>query len=120
MTNKTVQQRLCTEPNEEPEALRFAVAFEEGVSQHRSLGGGQEVKLEPLCQINESARTPCSRCGIEFTTNHLQKCKAMNEQCRSCGRFDHFARMCKRVRNTNSRGNDNIKGKQQLEHSHQD
>ena len=36
MNNKTVQQRLCTEPKEEPEeALKFAIAFEEGISQQK-------------------------------------------------------------------------------------
>ena len=43
MNNKTVQQRLCTEPKEKPEEpLKFAVAFEEGISQQKSFSG--EVK----------------------------------------------------------------------------
>ena len=45
MNNKSVQQRLCTEPKDEPEeALRFVVAFEERISQRKSFGGGSEVK----------------------------------------------------------------------------
>ena len=32
-----VQQNLCTEPKENPEeAFRFAVAYEEGVNQHKA------------------------------------------------------------------------------------
>ena len=63
MNNKTVQQRLCTEPKDEPEeALRFEVAFEEGISQQRSSGGGSEVKAEPVCVINERPKNPCTRC----------------------------------------------------------
>ena len=35
--NKTVQERLCIEPEENPqEALRFAVALEEGISHQKS------------------------------------------------------------------------------------
>ena len=38
MNNETAQQRLCTEPKEEPEvAFSFAVAFEEGISQKEAL-----------------------------------------------------------------------------------
>ena len=37
MNNKMVQQTLCTEPKDDPqEALRFAVAYEEGISQHQT------------------------------------------------------------------------------------
>ena len=72
MNNKTVQQRLCTEPKEEPEeALKFAVAFEEGISQQKSFSGGNETKAEPVYQINERVKNPCTRCGAEFTTNQL-------------------------------------------------
>ena len=40
LNNKTVQQQLDSEPKEEPEeALGYAVAFEEGISQQRSFGG---------------------------------------------------------------------------------
>ena len=40
MHNKTVQKRLCTEPKEQPqEALHFAIAFEEGMSQQKNFGG---------------------------------------------------------------------------------
>ena len=43
MNNKTVQQRLCTEPKDTPdEVLRFALAFEEGISQQRSFDGEVE------------------------------------------------------------------------------
>ena len=51
MNNKTVQQQLCTEPKEEPEEeFRFAMVFEERISQQRNFGGGQEMKREPVCQ----------------------------------------------------------------------
>ena len=77
MNNKTVQQRLCTEPKEEPEeALSFAVAFEEGISQQKTFGGENETKAVPVYQSNERVKNPCTRRGADFTTNHLQRCKA--------------------------------------------
>ena len=111
MNNKTVQRRLCTEPNEKPEeALKFVVALEEGISQQKSFSGENETKAEPVYQINERVENPCTRCGAEFTTNHLQRCKAIKEQCRSYGVNGHFARMCRRAKPTNQRGNGNFRG----------
>ena len=40
MNNKSVQERLCTEPNGElQEAFRFAIAFEEGIHQQKTFEG---------------------------------------------------------------------------------
>ena len=58
LNNRTVQQRLCTKPKELPvESIRYAVAFEEGISEQRSFGDGAEVKTEPVCVLNESPKT---------------------------------------------------------------
>ena len=82
MNNKTVQQRICTEPKDDPEeALRFAVAFEERISQRKSFGGGSEVEIEPIYAIKERLKNPCTRCGLEFSQNHLSLCKAKTEKC---------------------------------------
>ena len=41
VNNKMVQQKLCTEPKEEQqEAFRFAVAYEEGITQHKTFETG--------------------------------------------------------------------------------
>ena len=45
MQNKTVQERLCTEHEEEPhETLRFAIVFEEEISQQKNFAGYSEKK----------------------------------------------------------------------------
>ena len=56
MNIKTVKQRLWIEPkDEQEEASRFAVAFEQGRNQQRSSGGGaSKVIAEPVCTIKES------------------------------------------------------------------
>ena len=65
MNNKSVQQRLCTEPKDEPEkALRFVVAFEERISQRKSFGGGSEVKTGRNNSQEEPKRQNCTRCQV--------------------------------------------------------
>ena len=105
MHNKTVQERLCTEPKENTqEALRFAVPFEEGISQQKSFMGSNDIKKEPIFAIDNKRKNPCTRCGMEFVQNHLTICKAKKEKCRNCGIIGHFMRMCKRPKTANFRG----------------
>ena len=105
MHNKTVQERLSTEPKENTqEALRFAVAFEEGISQQKSFMGSNDITKEPIFAIDNKRKNPCTRCGMEFVQNHLTICKAKKEKCRNCGIIGHFMRMCKRPKTANFRG----------------
>ncbi len=64
------------------------------------------VKIEPVAALRSQTRssasprrnttnTPCRNCGKEFRPGHLQKCPARGVQCRSCGKRDHFARVCR-------------------------
>ena len=60
MNNKTVQQRLCTQPKDEPEdALRFAVAFEERISHLSSCKAKPEnaVIAEALATFRACAKS---------------------------------------------------------------
>ena len=112
MNNKKIQQKLCTEPKNDPEeAFRFAVAYEEGISQHQTFENGKpEIKSEPIYAVTEK-RNPCTRCGPEFSQNHISVCKARNEKCRNCAVIGHFARMCKRPKTGNTRGRGNTAGR---------
>ena len=105
MNNKSVQQKLCTEPKDDPqEAFRFAVEYEEGISQHKAYESStKESKSEPVYAVTER-KNPCTRCGLEFSQNHLEVCKAKKERCRNFSTIGHFARMCKRPKNGNVRG----------------
>ena len=105
MNNKNVQQKLCTEPKDDPqEAFRFAVAYEEGISQHKAYENAtKEIKSEPVYTVTEK-KNPCKRCGLELSQNHLTVCKAKNERCRNCSTIGRFARMCKRPKSGNIRG----------------
>ena len=47
MHNKTVQERLCTDPKNQPqEALRFAITFGEGIAQQQNYTGGSTKKQD--------------------------------------------------------------------------
>ena len=89
MNNTTVQEKLCTEPKDTPEeALRFAVAFEEGIQRQRSYGTGlvektPKIKSEPVMTVMGSKQ--CFRCGRPFDKDHLRKCPAKGNKCNFCG-----------------------------------
>ena len=55
MNNKSVQQKLCTEPKDDPqEAFRFAVAYEERISQHKAYeNAGKEMQSEPVYAVTD-------------------------------------------------------------------
>ena len=55
MNHKSVQQKLCTEPKDDPqEAFRFAVEYEEGISQHKAYESAtKEIKSEPVYAVTE-------------------------------------------------------------------
>ena len=95
MTNKTVQERLCTEPKEPQEALRFAVSFEEGIKRQQRYGLGlidkqnRNIKEEPVYIVQE--RKKCFRCGNDFDQEHVRTCLAKSAKCRMCGGVGHFA-----------------------------
>ena len=116
--NKHVQEKLCSEPKENPaEALQFAIAFEDSLKRQKSYGYiSQEPKIkeEPICVVSTSQQRECWRCRAgNFTLDHLSKCKAPNAMCNYCGRKGHVERVCnqkKKDTNTkfgNSRGNGN-------------
>ena len=54
MTNKKVQEKLCTKPREPEQALEFAIAFEKGIKKQKSYetqttdSSKPSVKCEPV------------------------------------------------------------------------
>ena len=69
MNNKNFQEQK----NDPQVALRFAVAYEEGINQHRThegKGSERERKQEPVFVVNER-RNYCTRCGQDFTQSQF-------------------------------------------------
>ena len=107
MNNKQVQEKLCTEPKENPaEALQFAIAFEDGLKRQNSYGYiSQEPKIkeEPICAVSTSKQRECWRCEAgNFTLDDLSKCKAPNAMCNYCGRKGHLERVCNQKKNVSN------------------
>ena len=64
MRNTIVQERLLTEPKEDPEeALQFAVGHEQGVQQKKHIGRVVCIKDEPIFAVEGSR--DCMRCGAK-------------------------------------------------------
>ena len=95
MKNTLVQERLFTEPKDNPdEALKFAVAFEQGAQQKKTICvKTTNIKEEPVFAVEKN--TECYKCGEKpFITGHQKTCKAKNVEYRNCGKMGHYARMC--------------------------
>ena len=104
MHNKRVQEKLCTEPFENPDdALQFAISYEEGVKRQKSYGlkmaESQKVtvKAEPVYAVESGNTRKCYRCGAgNFTMDHVKKCPAERVKCNYCQNTGHFAKCCSR------------------------
>ena len=105
MTNETVQTKLTTEPKSTPdEVLKFAEAYEEGITRQKTYGNPMTIKDEPVYNVAQGpsnyTRTgrndaKCYRCGFgNFTPAHLKECRARNEICNKCKLKGNFARCC--------------------------
>ena len=100
MSNKQVQERLCTEPKEDPmAALQFAIAFEEGIRKQKTIGQlctSTKVKEEPVFMVaGHKDEKECWRCEAgNFTAAHLKVCKAPETNCNYCGIKGHFEKCC--------------------------
>ena len=68
--------------------------------------GKNEIKQEPVFmqQMWMHQKNSGTRCGFEFTNDHLFSCKAKNEHCRSCSMTGYFPRKCRIEKSDKSRG----------------
>ena len=105
-------------PPQQPQQLRGGMEFRnqryERSETYRQGGGGQhpqtnvaqQMPYRPFRQINTSigerrgmALGPgCDRCGRHHADG---RCRATDQPCRQCGKYGHFARVCRSGRNPN-------------------
>ena len=101
MSNKKVQEKLCTESKESDQALDFAIACEEGVKRQKTYGmqapetPKTSVKSEPIYAVEKSKPRECFRCGDQnFTMEHVNFCMATNHRCKYCKIVGHPEKCC--------------------------
>ena len=72
MTNKKVQEKLCTDSKEPEQALEFAIAFEEGIKRQKSYGtqstdsSKTTVKSEPVFAVERTNQRVFQMRRVEF------------------------------------------------------
>ena len=105
MSNKQVQEKLCTEQEDNPiDALQFAIAFEDGLKHEITYGYiCQEMRVlkEPVCTVSGSRQKlrECWICGAGyFTLYHRKTCKGPELFCNFCDKKGHLERVCKQTR----------------------
>ena len=101
MSNKKVQEKLCTEPKEPDQALDFVIAYEEGVKRQKTYGmqapetSKTSVKSEPIYAVEKSKPRKCFRCGDQnFTMEHVNFCIATNHRCKYWKIVGHLEKCC--------------------------
>ena len=55
--------------------------------------------------MNTTARkkhTTCHFCGMNWTSDHRNKCPARGEKCNDCGIENHFAKVCRKLKDHSS------------------
>ena len=98
MKNTAVQERLFTEPKDNPEeALKFAVAFEQGAQQKKNNlfkanNNNYKRRTSIRCGENKRMLQVWREAIRRWTSKDLQGKKV---QCRNCGKMGHYGRMCR-------------------------
>ena len=96
MKNVVVQERLFTEPKDNPEeALKFVIHSNRARSRKKTTCvKAANIKEEPVFAVKNN--NECYKCGEKpFVVGHQKVCKAKGVECRNCGKTGHYARMCR-------------------------
>ena len=52
---------------------------------------------------NNRSKIICSNCGGKWLPNHREKCIKKGKTCNNCGLLNHFAKVCRKQRNVNTK-----------------
>ena len=55
---------------------------------------------------NNRSTLYCSNCGCIWLPNHREKCIAKGKTCNNCELLNHFAKFCRKQKNTNTKPQD--------------
>ena len=125
-----IQKELLKQTVEPRQALQLAINMELGmryqhqIQQHNKIVVSANVKA---VQFNNNSRKPywqntnnaskqnnrstlnCSNCGGIWLPNHREKFIATGKTCNNCGLLNHFAKVCRKQKNANTKPQDSEK-----------
>ena len=119
MQNEDIQKELLKETVEPDKALAIAINIEMGTLNqlkmnasktelHSTVNQVQRMRIAnatPFSTMNTTARkklTNCYFCGMSWTTEHRNRCPARGKKCNNCGIENHFAKVCRKPKDSNS------------------
>ena len=122
-----IQKELLKQTVEPPQALELAINMELGMRNQHQIQQHNKIVVPAnfnAVQFNNSPRKPywqntnnaskqnnrsklyCSNCVGTWLPNHREKCIAKGKTCNNCGLLNHFAKVCRKQKNTNTKPQD--------------
>ena len=125
-----IQKELLKETVEPRQALELAINMELGMRNQHQIQQHNKIVVPTkvnAVQFNKNPRKPywqntnyaskqnnrstlyCSNCGGTWLPNHREKCIAKWKTCNNCGLLNHFAKVCRKQKNMNTKPQDSRK-----------
>ena len=100
--HKKVQERLLSkgESLTLDEAMDVCRTYEAMLTQMDQLDSGQKKEIYGIGSDNKPRK--CGNCGGEHLIKPKSKCPAYGTECKSCGKVNHWARVCRSKREPRS------------------
>ena len=119
MRNEDIQKELLKETVEPDKALAIAINIEMGTLNQLKMNANKNelnstvnqvqrmriANATPFSTMNTTARkkpTTCHFCGMNWTSEHRNRCPARGKNSNNCGIDNHFAKVCRKPKNPNS------------------
>ena len=119
MQNGDIQKELLKETVEPDKALALAINIEmvtlnqlkKNASKselNSTVNQVQRMRIAnatPYSNMNSTARkkpTTCHFCGLSWTSENCHKCPAQGKKCNNCGIENHFAKVCRKPKDSGS------------------
>lgn len=98
--DKTLQLKLL-DGKDDPLAkiIEKCKVYEAANSHKMLLEQGNSKTINAIEESVHAITRFCYNCGQQFTTGHLNTCKAKEVTCRGCGKKGHFVKMCRGKKN---------------------
>ena len=130
LMNPEVQKELLKRTVKPRQALELAIIMELGMGNQHQIQQHNKIVVPAnvnAVQFANNSRTPywqntnnasrqnnrstlyCSNFGGIWLQNHCEKCIAKSETCKNCGLLNHFAKVCSKQKNVNTKPQNSMK-----------